>query len=81
MNFGVDITEQYLNKCYEDFSKEQMRLMNDMKQSGGGGGGENEPKDKERDIQKQLTMLNSLLLQLLRLRNLRKSLLLKMNSS
>ena len=78
MNFGADITEQYLNKCYEDFSKEQMRLLNNMKQSGGG---ENEPKDKERDIQKQLTMLNSLLLQLLRLRNLRKSLLLKMNSS
>jgi hypothetical protein len=73
---GNDITEQYLNKCYEDFSKEQMRLMTAMKN----GGGEVEEKDKELDIQKQLTMLNSLMIGVLRFRNLRKKVAIKGNS-
>jgi hypothetical protein len=73
---GNDITEQYLNKCYEDFSKEQMRLLNDMKNSGG----ETEEKDKELDIQRQLTQLNSLMIGVLRFRNLRKKVAIKGNS-
>jgi hypothetical protein len=72
---GNDITEQYLNKCYEDFSKEQMRLMTAMKN-----GGDAEEKDKELDIQKQLTMLNSLMIGVLRFRNLRKKIAIKGNS-
>jgi hypothetical protein len=74
-SFGNDLTEQYLNKCYEDFSKEQMRLLNEMKN-----GGETEEKDKELDIQKQLTLLNSLMIGVLRFRNLRKKIILKGNS-
>ena len=71
MNQQSDITEQYLNKCYEDFSKEQMRLMNDMK------GATDDSKD--RDIQKQLTLLNTLVSACLRLRNLKKALIAKSN--
>lgn len=71
MNQQSDITEQYLNKCYEDFSKEQMRLLNDMK------GANDDSKDKE--IQKQLTLLNTLVSGCLRLRNLKKQLLTKSN--
>ena len=72
---GNDLTEQYLNKCYEDFSKEQMRLMNAMKN-----GGDTEEKDKELDIQKQLTQLNSLMIGVLRFRNLRKKIATRGNS-
>jgi polyhydroxyalkanoate synthesis regulator protein len=66
-----DITEQYLNKCFDDFSKEQMRLLNDMK------GATSDDKDKE--IQKQLTLLNGLVSGCLRLRNLKKQLIAKSN--
>ena len=66
-----DITEQYLNKCFDDFSKEQMRLLNEMK------GATDDTKDK--DVQKQLTLLNSLVSACLRLRNLKKAMLAKSN--
>lgn len=70
-----DLTEQYLNKCYEDFSREQMRLMNALKN-----GGETEEASKELDTQRQLTMLNGLMIGLLRFRNLRKKIVIKGNS-
>ena len=70
---NCDISEQYLNKTYEDLNKEQMRLMNDLKNNSG----ENEEANKEVDIQKQLTLLNSLMIQVLKLRNLRKKIILK----
>jgi hypothetical protein len=66
-----EITEQYLNKCYEDFSKEQMRLLNDMKTA--------TDDTKEKDIQKQLTLLNTLVVSTLRLRNLKKAMIAKAN--
>lgn len=72
LSFGCDISEQYLNKLYEDFSKEQMRLMTVMKN-----GGDAEEKEKEIEVQKQITSLNSLMIAVLRLRNLRKQILLK----
>jgi len=71
MNQQSDITEQYLNKCFDDFSKEQMRLLNEMK------GATDEAKDK--DVQKQLTLLNTLVSACLRLRNLKKALIAKSN--
>jgi len=43
-------------------------------------GGDAEEKDKELDIQKQLTMLNSLMIGVLRFRNLRKKIAIKGNS-
>ena len=62
--FTSDITEQYLDKVYEDFSKEQMRLLTDLKT-----GCDN---IKETDNQKQFTILNTIMMSILRLRNLRK---------
>lgn len=64
MNFSSDITEQYLDKIYEDFNKEQMRLLTNIKT-----GVENK---YELDLQKQFTLLNNLMMGCLRLRNLKK---------
>ena len=69
-----DLTEQYLDKLYDDLAKEQMRLMTDMKNCK-----DPEHSNKEQDIQKQLTQLNTLMIGTLRLRNLKKKLLLKAN--
>lgn len=70
---GSDITEQYLNKIYEDLSKEQMRLMNDLKNSNVDNG------DKEKDITKQFTFLNTLMTTALRYRNLKRKIVSKIN--
>ena len=61
-----DITEQYLNKVYEDLHREQMTLMNTLKTSL-----ENE---KEKSITKQINQINQLMLGCLRLKNIRKQL-------
>jgi hypothetical protein len=66
-----ELTEQYLNKVFDDCSKEQMRLLNDMKTA--------TDDSKEKDIQKQLTLLNQLVSASLRLRNLKKSIISKAN--
>lgn len=65
------INEQYLNRVYEEFQREQMRLMTEFKNDAG--------KD-DKDIQKQITMLNSLTMSVLRFRNLKKAILDKKNS-
>jgi hypothetical protein len=65
------INEQYLNRVYEEFQREQMRLMTEFKNDAG--------KD-DKDIQKQITMLNSLTMSVLRFRNLKKCILDKKNS-
>ncbi len=65
-NCGNDLTEQVLNQIYDLFSKEQMNHMNTIKTS-------TELEDKrEKSIQKQLTLLNTILISILRLRNLKK---------
>lgn len=71
-----DMTESYLEKLYDDLSKEQMRLMTEMKNCK-----DPESSSKEQDIQKQLTLLNTLMINTLRLRNLKKKILLKVNSA
>tara|TARA_R110000868_G_scaffold37678_1_gene133029 strand:- start:10330 stop:10539 length:210 start_codon:yes stop_codon:yes gene_type:complete len=58
-----DITEISLLRMYDDLQKEQLRLMNDMK---------NDNQMEDKDTHKQITMLNTLTMGLLRLRNLRK---------
>jgi hypothetical protein len=60
----TDITEQYLDRLYEDFQKEQMKLLQDIKTGC--------DKQKEKDNQKQFTFLNTLMITCLRLRNLKK---------
>ena len=58
-----DINEVYLNKVYEDCQREQLRLMNDMKT-----GIDNE---KQKSITKQISLMNTVMITCLRLRNVR----------
>ena len=69
MNFSNDINEQYLMKVYDDLSKESMSLMNSIKS--------NSPdlvddEKKQTAITKQISLINSINMSLIRLRNLRK---------
>ena len=66
MNFANDITEQYLNKTRDDFSKEQMRLLNDMKTDTGD--------DGKKMLAQQHTQINAILMAVVRLRNIKKKL-------
>ena len=59
-----EITEQYLNQIYDALQREQLKLMNDMKS------GNSEAKEKE--ITKQITTINTINLNVMRLRNIRK---------
>jgi ribosomal protein L29 len=69
MENSTDITEQYLDKLYEDLHREQMRLMTSLKNAQVPA----ENPKKEQDTQKQLTQLNTIMITTLRLRNLRKA--------
>jgi len=73
MNQPTDITEQFLNDCVDKFNREQMRLLTDLK------GSQTTDDIKDKDIQKQFTLLNSLVSSLLRLRNLKKAIISKAN--
>jgi len=64
MNIGGEMTEQNLSRHYEDFSKETSRLMNELKNS--------KEHNEEREIQKQLTIVQSISTNIIRLRNIKK---------
>jgi hypothetical protein len=72
-----DLTEQYLDKLYEDLHKEQMRLMTSLKNTQL----PTENPKKEQETQKQLSFLNTLMINALRLRNLRKAILFRGNNT
>lgn len=72
-----DLTEQYLDKLYEDLSKEQMRLMTSLKNTQFPA----ETPKKEQETQRQLSFLNTLMINTLRLRNLRKAILFRGNNT
>ena len=59
-----DITEQYLDKLYDDMKKEQDRLMNDIK-----AGNES---IKEIQNQKQINTIHNILISCLKLKTLKK---------
>ena len=63
-SFQTDITEQRLTKFYEDLQKEQTKLMNDMKSG--------TTEVKEKDLTKQISYINSICLNIIKLINLRK---------
>lgn len=69
--FDSEINNSYLDKIYDDFSKEQMRLMSDIKQGC--------KESVQNDITKQITILNTLMMSVLRYRNLKKKLALEIN--
>ena len=62
-----ELTEQYLNGVYDNVMREHTRLLNDMKNTSTEMG-----KNKEKDITKQLSLLNNLMTSLLKLRNVKK---------
>lgn len=66
-----DITEQFLNRLYEDLHKEQMRIVADIRNAS--------DTAKDKDNQKQFTILNTLMINTLRLRNIRKQIQEKIN--
>ena len=66
MSFTSDITEQYLIKVYDDLQREQTRLMNELKTDTN-----NEDRQKEVDITRQITIINSVSLNVLKLKSLR----------
>ena len=68
------ITEMWCNRMYEDLHKEQVTLMNSMKTPNVG-----EVKGKEADLTKQLSQISSLMLGVMKLRNIRKAIVLKGN--
>ena len=68
------VTEQYLNRLYDDLQTEQQRLMHEMKNLKSE---EEGSADKEKDLTKQITMLNTLMINALKFRNLKKQIILK----
>lgn len=62
-----ELTDQYLTKLYDDCMNENQRLLTQMKNVNQDNG-----KNAEQDIQKQLNILNHLMTNALKLKNLRK---------
>jgi len=67
MNFQNDITEQYLNKVYDDLQQYQLRLMNDIKTTK-----DMENEKKQSAITRQISLINSINMNIIKLRNLKK---------
>lgn len=65
--YGSEMTPQSLDRLYDELSKEQMRLMSDFKTDVSS----SEIK-KDLSTQKQLTLINTIMISVLRLRNLKK---------
>ena len=59
-----DITEQYLDKLYDDLSKESSRILNDIKTDRGD--------EKVVYQHQQFNIINTLMISSLKLRNLKK---------
>ena len=68
---GARMDETQLNRIYEDFSKEQTTLMAELKMK--------HEEDKEKDVMKELTLINSLMMNTLRLINLKRKIHMKLN--
>ena len=69
--YGSRLDDNQLDRIYDDFSREQGMLMTDLKTK--------QDEDKEKDIMKELTLINSLMMNTLRLINLRKKIGMKLN--
>lgn len=71
--FG-DITNQYLEKLFDDFQREHQRLLNDLKHLNADSMG------KETEIQKQIALVNTLMTNTLKYKNLKSKIALKAGS-
>ena len=67
----ADINPNYLDKLYEDIHREQLNLMNKLKNHN-----PSEP-DIEKDIVKQLAIYNILMINTLKLKNIKTKAILK----
>tara|TARA_R110000744_G_scaffold151457_1_gene264911 strand:+ start:1859 stop:2095 length:237 start_codon:yes stop_codon:yes gene_type:complete len=65
------LTESVLNKMYDDFSREQQNLMVSMKDLN------EDEMAKEGDITKQISLMNTINISLMRLRNLKRKIKMK----
>ena len=63
-----DLGENQLNRMYEDFTKEQTKLQTDLRNG-------IDDASKQKDIEKQLVILNSIATNIIRLRTLKKQIL------
>lgn len=72
---NCDFTDQYLTKLYDDCVKEHQRLLTDMKNLN------EESMTKETDIQKQVTIVNNLMTNTLKLRNIKKKIQMKLSGN
>jgi uncharacterized damage-inducible protein DinB len=59
----MELTEAYLNQTYEVFATEQMKLMQSLKAC--------DDEEKQRKIQKEFSLLNQIMIHILRFRNLK----------
>jgi hypothetical protein len=67
------VTEQYLNKIVENLSQHQQHLMTSLKNLNA------DEMSKETELTKQLTLINTINTNLMRLRNLKRKIELKGN--
>ena len=73
MNPNDLVTEQYLNKVVENLSQHQQHLMLSLKNLTA------DDMSKETDITKQITLINTINVNVMRLRNLKRKIELKNN--
>ncbi len=67
-----DLTDQYLVSLFDNLQRENQKLLNEMKSL------TSEDMKKETDIQKQNAIISTLMTQVLKLRNLKKKIALKL---
>jgi hypothetical protein len=67
----TDITPQYLDNLYDNLQKEQLNLLNKLKNRNP------TEQDIEREITKQTTVITTIMLNVLKLKNIKQKLLLK----
>lgn len=63
-----DLGESQLNRMYEDFTKEQTKLQTELRNGV-------DDISKQKDIEKQLVILNTIATNIIRLRTLKKQIL------
>lgn len=70
-----DLTDQYLVSLFDNLQREHQKLLNEMKSL------TSEDMKKETDIQKQSAIISTLMTQVLKLRNLKKKIALKLSGN
>ena len=70
--FSNNINEQYIDKLYDNFQREHIAMLNDIKSGCS--------EQKQADIIKQIAVINSILTNILKLRNIKKRISNNINS-